>query len=175
MQFERPHHQRIAHVLAAMNWDALRQHGCLFGGGTRIALRYGEYRESVDIDFLVSDAGVVTGSFGTCSPALMACRHHPPIICRWRRDCYASKSWCAFQIQKRMGLSWMIYLNQRQHLLMVNFDPAKAEFTDSPASILNGVEAIPSTGETGVAIETDLVAVIKQVTDAGLTLKVQHG
>jgi hypothetical protein len=56
MQFERPHHQRIAHVLQALNGDTLRQHGCLFGGGTCIALRYGEYRESVDIDFLVSDA-----------------------------------------------------------------------------------------------------------------------
>ena len=54
--FERPHHQRIAHVLAALDGDALRHHGCLFGGGTCIALRYGEYRESVDIDFLVSDA-----------------------------------------------------------------------------------------------------------------------
>lgn len=54
--FERPHHQRIAHVLAALNGDLLRQHGCLFGGGTCIALRHGEYRESVDIDFLVSDA-----------------------------------------------------------------------------------------------------------------------
>jgi Nucleotidyl transferase AbiEii toxin, Type IV TA system len=54
--FERPHHQRIAHVLAALDDDALRQHGCLFGGGTCIALRYGECRESVDIDFLVSDA-----------------------------------------------------------------------------------------------------------------------
>lgn len=54
--FERPHHQRIAHVLAALDGDTLRQHGCLFGGGTCIALRHGEYRESVDIDFLVSDA-----------------------------------------------------------------------------------------------------------------------
>lgn len=54
--FERPHHQRIAHVLAALNGALLRQHGCLFGGGTCIALRHGEYRESVDIDFLVSDA-----------------------------------------------------------------------------------------------------------------------
>lgn len=54
--FERLHHQRIAHVLAALDGDVLRQHGCLFGGGTCIALRYGEYRESVDIDFLVSDA-----------------------------------------------------------------------------------------------------------------------
>jgi hypothetical protein len=54
--FERPHHQRIARVLAALNGDVLRQHGCLFGGGTCIALRHGEYRESVDMDFLVSDA-----------------------------------------------------------------------------------------------------------------------
>lgn len=69
--FERPHHQRIAHVLAALNGALLRQHGCLFGGGTCIALRHGEYRESVDIDFLVSDAAgyrelrhMVTGAQG---------------------------------------------------------------------------------------------------------------
>lgn len=69
--FERPHHQRIAHVLAALNGDLLRQHGCLFGGGTCIALRHGEYRESVDINFLVSDAAgyrelrqLVTGAAG---------------------------------------------------------------------------------------------------------------
>ncbi|MBW0171521.1 MAG: nucleotidyl transferase AbiEii/AbiGii toxin family protein [Hydrogenophaga sp.] len=54
--FERPHHQRIAHVLAALDGDVLHAFGCWFGGGTCIALRYGEYRESVDIDFLVSDA-----------------------------------------------------------------------------------------------------------------------
>ena len=69
--FERPHHQRIAHVLAALDGDALRLHSCLFGGGTCIALRQGEYRESVDIDFLVSDAAgyrelrqLVTGPTG---------------------------------------------------------------------------------------------------------------
>ena len=53
--FERPHHQRIAQVLLALNGPLLREHCCLFGGGTSVALRYGEYRESVDIDFLVSD------------------------------------------------------------------------------------------------------------------------
>lgn len=53
--FIRPHHQRIAKVLESLNTDLLRQHNCLFAGGTAIALRYGEYRESVDIDFLVSD------------------------------------------------------------------------------------------------------------------------
>jgi len=55
--FERPHHQRIAHVLQALDAPLLRAHACWFGGGTAIALLYGEYRESVDIDFLVSDLG----------------------------------------------------------------------------------------------------------------------
>ncbi|KQP12327.1 nucleotidyl transferase AbiEii/AbiGii toxin family protein [Pseudorhodoferax sp. Leaf267] len=53
--FERPHHRRVAQVLQALDGDLLRERHCLFGGGTAMALRYGEYRESVDIDFLVSD------------------------------------------------------------------------------------------------------------------------
>jgi hypothetical protein len=52
---ERPHHRRITQVLQALDGAALRERRCLFGGGTAIALRCGEYRESVDIDFLVSD------------------------------------------------------------------------------------------------------------------------
>jgi len=53
--FERLHHRRIARVLAALDADLLREASCLFGGGTAMALRFGEYRESVDMDFLVSD------------------------------------------------------------------------------------------------------------------------
>lgn len=53
--FERPHHRRIAAILEALDADVLLASDCLFGGGTAMALRYGEYRESVDIDFLVSD------------------------------------------------------------------------------------------------------------------------
>ena len=52
--FEREHHRRVARVLEALDADALLAQRCLFGGGTAMALRYGEYRESVDIDFLVS-------------------------------------------------------------------------------------------------------------------------
>ncbi len=33
----------------------LAEHNCWFGGGTAIVLAHGEFRESVDIDFLVSD------------------------------------------------------------------------------------------------------------------------
>lgn len=42
-------------MLQALNADMLRGNRCYFGGGTAIVLRYGEFRESADIDFLVSD------------------------------------------------------------------------------------------------------------------------
>lgn len=53
--FERPHHRRIAKLLGALDGALLREHHCWFGGGTAIALSHNEYRESVDVDFLVSD------------------------------------------------------------------------------------------------------------------------
>jgi hypothetical protein len=45
----------VAAILQALNADLLAADRCYFGGGTAIALRHAEYRESVDIDFLVSD------------------------------------------------------------------------------------------------------------------------
>lgn len=54
--FEREHHRRIATILEAMDAPLLAARHCYFGGGTAIALRYGEFRESVDIDFMVADA-----------------------------------------------------------------------------------------------------------------------
>jgi hypothetical protein len=54
--FSRPHHRDIATVLGCLDAALLREHNCLFGGGTAISLRFGEYRESLDIDFMVSDA-----------------------------------------------------------------------------------------------------------------------
>lgn len=53
--FERPHHRRVARILRDLDAPLLLELGCLFGGGTAIALRHGEFRESVDIDFLISD------------------------------------------------------------------------------------------------------------------------
>ena len=52
--FEREHHRRVARVLSSLDAQRLHACQCLFGGGTALALRYGEYRESVDIDFVVS-------------------------------------------------------------------------------------------------------------------------
>lgn len=53
--FERSHHRKIERVLRALDSDFLAHARCGFGGGTAIALQLGEYRESVDIDFLCAD------------------------------------------------------------------------------------------------------------------------
>ncbi|HJV59683.1 MAG TPA: nucleotidyl transferase AbiEii/AbiGii toxin family protein [Albitalea sp.] len=47
----------MATVLEALDAELLAASACLFGGGTAMALRYGEYRESVDIHFLISNLG----------------------------------------------------------------------------------------------------------------------
>jgi hypothetical protein len=52
--YRRPHHQRIQQVLQSLDTQLLLKHQCLFGGGTAISLSLGEYRESVDIGFMVS-------------------------------------------------------------------------------------------------------------------------
>ena len=44
----------MAQVLQSLDAQVLLDHGCLFGGGTAIALRCDEFRESADIDFMVS-------------------------------------------------------------------------------------------------------------------------
>lgn len=53
--FEKPVHQRVLTVLNAMDADLLAGASCWFGGGTAIVLQLGEYRESRDMDFLVSN------------------------------------------------------------------------------------------------------------------------
>ena len=54
--FTRSHHQLLATALGCLDADRLRSSGVLFAGGTALTLRFGEYRESVDLDFVVSDA-----------------------------------------------------------------------------------------------------------------------
>lgn len=56
-EFRRARHRKVARVLAALDARVLARAQCYFGGGTRIALELGEYRESEDIDFICSDIG----------------------------------------------------------------------------------------------------------------------
>ncbi len=53
--FEREVHRVVLAVLQELRADVLQGCRFLFGGGTRIVLELGEYRESKDIDFLCSD------------------------------------------------------------------------------------------------------------------------
>ena len=52
--FRRERHRVIYRLLRALNRDLLARAGCAFGGGTLVAMRYGEHRESLDIDLLCS-------------------------------------------------------------------------------------------------------------------------
>jgi hypothetical protein len=53
---ERVLHQQIIAILGCLNRGFLRDCGVYFGRGTLLALRYGEYRLSQDIDFLCSSS-----------------------------------------------------------------------------------------------------------------------
>lgn len=53
--FSRPSHRQVFTVLSRLDHAFLTGARCWFGGGTRIVLELGEYRESRDIDFLCSN------------------------------------------------------------------------------------------------------------------------
>ena len=53
--FRRPWHRLVWQVLESLNSGLLARARCWFGGGTRIAMELGEFRESVDVDFLCED------------------------------------------------------------------------------------------------------------------------
>jgi hypothetical protein len=55
-RFARARHARVAAALGALNGAFLGDCQCWFGGGTRIVLELGEYRESEDVDFLCASA-----------------------------------------------------------------------------------------------------------------------
>ncbi|RFB85118.1 hypothetical protein B5K08_26720 [Rhizobium leguminosarum bv. trifolii] len=55
MDFIKTEHQIIAELLASMNGAFLEDCGCFFGGGTAIVLKHGEYRQSLDVDFLCAN------------------------------------------------------------------------------------------------------------------------
>jgi nucleotidyltransferase AbiEii toxin of type IV toxin-antitoxin system len=53
-EWKRPLHRRVARILALMDAKFLEQAQCFFGGGTQLVMSHGEFRESRDIDLLLS-------------------------------------------------------------------------------------------------------------------------
>lgn len=48
------HHNNIWDIMKSIDIETINKSGLVFAGGTLCALRYGEYRESVDIDFFTN-------------------------------------------------------------------------------------------------------------------------
>jgi hypothetical protein len=55
-EFKRPEHRIIAEALGLTDRHFLTANQCWFGGGTAIVMKFGEYRRSLDVDFLCADA-----------------------------------------------------------------------------------------------------------------------
>lgn len=55
LNFKREKHQAVVSALHLMDQAFLTSSKCYFGGGTAIVLKYGEYRDSLDIDFICAD------------------------------------------------------------------------------------------------------------------------
>lgn len=55
VKFKRPAHRQVVALLSRLDRAFLARAQCYFGGGTRIVLELGEYRESKDMDFLCAN------------------------------------------------------------------------------------------------------------------------
>lgn len=53
--FQRPEHRIIAKALRLMDPTLLVLNRCWFAGGTAVVMMHGEYRRSLDVDFLCAD------------------------------------------------------------------------------------------------------------------------
>ncbi|MBO9135917.1 nucleotidyl transferase AbiEii/AbiGii toxin family protein (plasmid) [Rhizobium sp. B230/85] len=53
--FQRPEHRIIAKALRLMDPTLLLLNRCWFAGGTAVVMMHGEYRRSLDVDFLCAD------------------------------------------------------------------------------------------------------------------------
>ena len=56
MEFKRQEHRTIAEALSLLDRDLFLDSQCWFAGGTAIVMLLGEYRLSLDVDFLCADA-----------------------------------------------------------------------------------------------------------------------
>jgi hypothetical protein len=96
-EYRRAIHRIVAQVLEALEPSFLERTGCCFGGGTRLALDLGEYRESQDIDFLCSDlsgyrlvrSGVSHDSLG---PLVRKSRQRVALLREVRADQYGIRT-----------------------------------------------------------------------------------
>ena len=82
-EFIRPCHIRALDLIERLDSGFLNKAGCYFGGGTRLTMTLGEYRESNDVDFLCSDAAGWRALKSTITnTSLGSVFTHPPELLR---------------------------------------------------------------------------------------------
>ena len=79
-EFRRPSHVRVGRLLERMDGEFLERAKCYFGGGTALALAHGEYRESRDIDFLVSSRSGIRMIRETVAPGSLGKIFREPVM-----------------------------------------------------------------------------------------------
>ena len=57
MTFRLDHHNKILTILESLEPEVLKKGSAYFGGGTLLALDFGEYRWSNDVDFISYTCG----------------------------------------------------------------------------------------------------------------------
>ena len=97
----RPHHQPVMSLLNSLSVELLESTACYFGVGTRIVLELGEYRESLDVDFLCANQDgyrelrnqVSTNSLGDLFV------HQPTLLHEVRADMYGIRTFLEVDAQ----------------------------------------------------------------------------
>lgn len=95
--FKRPGHRQVLAILRELDRRFLERCEILFGGGTRIAMELGEYRESRDINFLcTSQAGyrLLRESVSAKSLGPLA-KKSLTVVREVRADQYGVRTWLA--------------------------------------------------------------------------------
>jgi hypothetical protein len=95
-RFKRAAHGEVLDVLGKLDAAFLRDSHCYFGGGTRIVLELGEYRESRDIDFLCASREgyrALRETVSARSLGKMASARQFPLAREVRGDQYGVRTW----------------------------------------------------------------------------------
>ena len=156
IRFHRPWHRLVWQVPESLNSDLLSSAKCYFGGGTRIALALGEFRESVDVDFLCSDrdgyrtlrSTVTSGSLGEI------CSGGYNLIREVRTDMYGIRTF--FRVDER-PVKFKIVSEGRISLAGEAVDPFPVEVLDRTSCIAEKLLAHADRGRDESTHARDLI------------------
>lgn len=99
--WQRARHQDVVSALVSLDARFLHECECWFGGGTRIVLELGEYRESADLDFLCASGAGYRALRSTVTPASLGKVAKAPVSLarEVRADRYGIRTFLAGAVQ----------------------------------------------------------------------------